>query len=491
MAASTTPTNPMTMWPKTPEDQLTDEIIRYGSVYYAIRNGWATAQKILERLTRLPVSDETLIAYYHVCKKIDLIEQRVSGEHFLTLVDDPGYFAVYVFSKGQVPFPGLTSEQSVAQINSNLAISLHKLHNDQDFKAKMYAICNKFESIPLYQITDDLLPLIVKSQSTTFSPYVATLKQEKQAKAFFQADELQSITRMKLENKLSLGLERALLLKERATRYWEQFQLPLYEKFVIDLIKTGDVGKLTDDELDLLPKVFPGVFDGTFEILNEISRKIFLLPTVVQHYVLGLPINDGILKDQVKEALIEISARGEKEYIDRINEHQTCFSTPEYPFTTRAETVRNTEDVLGESIFSYSPFDIVSYLSGNNRYFFVRREFENLLKTKKNHWTQEELPEGVLAEIEKREEMAKLLNLPPSGTIFDFLTRIENDTLYQSEFKKEKKEEEDNDDLDDNLPESEMPEILQRMFQAFAANALEEMPDSANRPRLYSGLFRF
>lgn len=487
-------TNPAETVVRTPTERVADAIIQYGSVYYGIKNGWVTAQDILNRLTHLTVSDEALVAYYQVCKKIDPVDQRVGDEHFLTLVNDPGYFAVYVFSKGQVPFPGPTSEKSVAQINSNLAISLHKLHDDVDFKAKMYAICNKFESIQLSQITDNLLPLIVKSQSTTFSPYVATLKPKKQAKAFFAADELQIIAKLKLKNKLSLALKRALLLKERATRYWELFQLELYEKFVTDLINKGDVGKLSDVALELLPNVFPGVFGQKFEIYNDVARKIFLLPSVVRHYVLGLPITEGDLKEQVDQALIYLSAHGENEYVDLINEHQTGFCSQEYPFTRPKENVRNTEDVLGESIFSYSPFDIISYRSSNNRYFFVRREFENLLKTKKNHWTQEELPQGVLAEIEKREEMAKLLNLPPSGTISDFLTRIENDTLYQSEFKEEKDADDDDrhDDAENDLQGSDMPEMVRQMFRAFGmGNGFEEMPDPAGRPRLYSGLFRF
>lgn len=80
-------------------------------------------------------------------------------------------------------------------------------------------------------------------------------------------------------------------------------------------------------------------------------------------------------------------------------------------------SVVNEKDTLYNSIEDYMPLDIVRYCSQNGKIFqFSRSEFDHLLKTELNPFTNERLPEGVLTEMKIR-HFGEGSEKPPVATV--------------------------------------------------------------------------
>jgi hypothetical protein len=64
-------------------------------------------------------------------------------------------------------------------------------------------------------------------------------------------------------------------------------------------------------------------------------------------------------------------------------------------------------------------------------YRFTRAEFPELVKSKKNPWTNDWFPPTILASIMARNEAAKELGLPPARPLAEMLERIEKDKFFE------------------------------------------------------------
>lgn len=411
-----------------------DQVIFHGCIFQAVDHKFITPEEILQRLPDLETCDETLLAYRYVSDKIDPKDHYIGKDYFLTRVTDPGYGAIYALLGGEIPFP------EKEEINTYLLTAMTKLHTDLEFKRKIFIICDKPE---FTQIEEKDIPLVIKCQGKKLSSLL-TKDLEKYIQNFFALDQLEDIQRMKRE-KFPLALQRCQDLSSIAPDYWREVQASRYKKFFQILIESG-LGKVSLEEINRLETLLPDLFPLP---LSDLGKRILLLPKIVQLYVLGLPLIEGYLSDQKEKALTYLSREGKGKYAQLVEDFNRSPET--YLFPRGKEKIRNEKDVLDESVFAYSDFDRLTLLTDTNRYYFVRREFPNLYKARKNHWTQEGLPKGFLLEVEKRIQMAEILNLPSSGTILELLTRIEEDKLYQSEFKESEDREDDLNNSSDSL----------------------------------------
>lgn len=164
---------------------------------------------------------------------------------------------------------------------------------------------------------------------------------------------------------------------------------------------------------------------------NDFARKILNYGCDIAGYILGFPVHYHTpTDDQLHLALNRLNELKREEYAKTIVNYGKQLFSADIPFSVNKPIFSNTDDVIFENINNYSPFDIVSYRDGDYIYRFTRPEFDNLLKSKKNHWTNDWLPKAVLATILSRVSTAKELKLPESRPLIELLRRVEEDQLF-------------------------------------------------------------
>lgn len=219
-------------------------------------------------------------------------------------------------------------------------------------------------------------------------------------------------------------LQRAQYMREVAPYYYEHVLTPLYTDVVRRIVNMRLFSKMSIDDFAALHELFPNLVDIRYSQLNDYAFDIATLSLDVAAYYLGFPI-DHYLPDenQVLMAAAILGEEGPEQYLKRLHDSPSSFLNLPDPI------VANDEDVMMERIEDYLPFDIVSYRKGQYLYRFTRPEFENLLKTGVNHWTNELLPLSILSVIASRVQTAVEIGLDqrlPYVNLVEDLTAVDD-----------------------------------------------------------------
>lgn len=87
--------------------------------------------------------------------------------------------------------------------------------------------------------------------------------------------------------------------------------------------------------------------------------------------------------------------------------------------------VSNIDSVYQENIYDFYPFDLVSYIVSDGRISTItRREFDFVIKEKRDPWTNKSIPKNILASIKAKKTIAKLFHLPDCATIKELIDKI-------------------------------------------------------------------
>ena len=122
---------------------------------------------------------------------------------------------------------------------------------------------------------------------------------------------------------------------------------------------------------------------------------------------------------------------GKEKYMTLVKEYAPISSKPK-TFGEIPLKLGNEQDVLGENIENYLPYDII-YLYGKTHIFrFTRIEFNGLLKTKKNPWTNENLSDWFLSELKHREDMTTRYGLPNCDTFNNLYDKLEKGEEFKT-----------------------------------------------------------
>lgn len=430
-------------------DPRVSQAIEYGSALLVLgkrENGTHISDdECMRYLKDAPVTEASLIAYRFLCLNRNPNEHYIDGVHLLQYLHEKAdeYGAIYFMSNGEVETKLRKNDESSENVTNFLMKSIFRLQTEKRFGIKVRVICNRPED-EVGDVPRDLLPLILKANSGKLTSLLSPLSDADRAEIMLSIDQISFLKKVDLPNKLGRILARCALLTEKAPAYWKSIASNEYRKGITKMQKKGQLGNITRENVLESYRLLPGLFPTNIDQYSDLAYKVALLDDIIRQYVLGFPVHQGVsAPDVVNVALTYLSKEGKEKYVEMMRNfnasaHNVGLAVPDHLLPAKM-VKRNETDVLDEQLTEYSPFDRLTYFSGMNVYTFTRPEFENLNKTDKNQYTNEELPMAIQMEISLRLQLAKKLNLPPPGTMTELLTRVEKGELYESDSDKERR----------------------------------------------------
>ena len=404
----------------------TDKIqqtVMTGSVFLALDANFFTAEALLRWLTTVDITLRCLISYKAVCMRIPVNDQYMNdGFHFLT--KKPGYTSIALGF-------GLNPE-----------IPDRKDSNPMDNNPLLARICEELIAIQGTSVLRLNSSFILTGGGT--SAFIqANLGFCFNARNFPNLNispreinvglvEADWTAKFRYNEKLpQLILRRITKLQSQAPLYYAGVAYKEYYQVAVKLSKDKLLIQLSRDDLTTFNTFFPNIIDSRILSYSDLGYKVALLGNDVAGYVLGFPIQNMIPNDdQIHMAVEILTNEGTEKYSQNIKDYVKNTYIPIPPFPCGNIIYANDSDVMMDDIDQYGPFDIVSYQVGNHIYRLTRAEFDKLVESKKNPWTNDWFPPTVLSTIIARSTAAKELGLPPAGSIIELLTRLDKGTLF-------------------------------------------------------------
>lgn len=410
------------------------QAVNFGSVFLALKNKNFDAKDLMIWLAGVDTTEFTQIAYKALCGIINPNNQYLKdGSHFL--VHKPEYTMIGVFFGLDIQITDniLTTDEN--PLMCHLCEILSDFNTNAETRNTTKFLCNGNVS---ERIVLEKLTICYKARNF---PNLHITAQEIN-ESLVEADWIEKFRYN--EGLAKLVLKRIVKLQE-APMYYAGVACKEYRDVVAKLYKEKLLTQLTKDELSTLNSFLPNIIDDKILKYNDLAYKIALLGNDIAGYVLGFPIQNMIPNDeQIDTALQYLMQHGAENYIGYISKYIEPSYLPIPPFPVNKHIYSNDQDVMLEDHNNYTPFDVVSYRSGDHIFRFTRVEFDKLLESKKNPWTNDWLPPTILSTIKSRHKAAKELGLPPSRTLEEMLQRIAENKLFETDKSPPNRQNEDN-----------------------------------------------
>lgn len=466
-----------------------EDLVNNGSVFEALKFEYVKVGDVLEYLLHLgpqKVSHNTMIAYKAVCKNSPPQQQYVEDDFFILKTNSEEYIAIYMLIYRDKYLQDLSNDVKlkIAQKTSKI---LQKLYEPNEQIKHIHLICgtgqlqlNDISPEGKYTLDMKTAKLIVKARSEIYINsfmrciYTNLKILDKYKKLFIECDYYPLLNTHKYSDLEHDILEHCETVKTKHKHYWENVAMPYWKLIITDNVDTHKptMPKKTLNKYNIL---FPDLFGDNFAKMSDLLYNIKLLPKNLQCYILGFPIhhyNPNI--EQIQECLSLLEKNGKEKYIEKIQEKNITYldSMDQVITNSACQTdinVGNEENTLYEKIQSYNIFDIICYYTDKHKYYLTRPEFNNIIETGKNPYTNTEIPDTVLHFIKSRAQLAKIYKLPPSNTIYELLLSVENGSIFNS------------------LKDEESKENIENSLTEHCLNIISDIPTRlANSPNLYT-----
>lgn len=409
--------------------ELIREAIEYGSIFNL--EDTTPVREVLEviasLLETLQLDERLLQAYFWVCKHGTGEDQYLDCTHFLARVEKMPEFGAFYLALGlSLELPVNTTEPQGPKVINVLAAALVKFHADPSFRRNILAVCG--------QPPQDTGGLVLAIKYRCISPErvpAGLIDHLEWTRMLIAADIPEYLSRR--SNSLvdsGLVLERCIYLRDKAPHYWEVVS-SRYHAFFKKLFG-GKCRKGKRTLLQQLHSLFPELVDPRVLNLSAVALRLYDMTPIQRAYYLGYPVHLGTPgEDQLLAALSRLSEIGAEAYAAEIatfQREQLKRRVPS-PFSLAVEAPRNETDLLEQSVYDYSPFDVISYEEAGFYHVFTRPEFSSLLKSQKNHYTQTSLPSYVLSELAGRLKFTRDAKLPEARPLSELLAGLDREEI--------------------------------------------------------------
>jgi hypothetical protein len=216
--------------------------------------------------------------------------------------------------------------------------------------------------------------------------------------------------------------KRCILLAKEAPLYFEKIKHTLqstvdklYKSFYLCTVDTPDL-LLVCEILDL-----PYLRDICS--LPRTLQILLLENPQISAYYLGKPLyNNNYCTAEIKSECMYIQEHGVEQYFKE--QHNNCKQRISSFFGTNIKCYNDNTIAVCDSVYDYSPFDIISFREGNFYYNFVRNEFDYMLTNKKNIAIQTPLPEIIQQQMYTTENIAKEYDLLPAEPLVEMWKKL-------------------------------------------------------------------
>lgn len=436
---------------------LIKETVYNGSVFLALEMKCFTYNDLMKWLVDEPYSEKTLIAYKALCFGIEPNNQYMDDDiHFI--MKQKNYIGIalfYGFKVYDLPYKRNDNDPIINFVCDEII----NLNSSSEMRQQLNLVVKGTGMVPYVQ--SNLLSCFLARNfnhvpNLTANDYNVDLVNSDWTAKFRYNKDL-----------AKLVINRNLLLNKIAPNYYKYISYSYYYKVASKLYKEK---LLNIDKTDLVNfnNLFPGIIDVKILCYDDIGYKLSLLNNETAGYVLGFPIQTIIPNNkQIKEAINKLIEVGKEKYCEHIKNYVNKLFIQELPFSND-EPIKyaNTTDVMLEDINNYVPFDIVSYQIGTHIYRFTRAEFDKLLETKKNPWTNDWFPQSILTELTNRQSCANKLELPPARPLIEMLDLLEANKLY-SKIDDNIENSDNNDENNDNDNDNSISDGEMNSFNEF------------------------
>lgn len=388
------------------------QTLEWASPHVLIGSKLPSSQFILGYLSTSPITDKTLILYKAMCQAN--LSQIINEKHFL-LNAPLEYSLIYSLMGCQID----------DSISNRIGYAFQKLSMEPNLELKIKVICDRHEIFPL--LNPSLMPLIFKAQSRSLYNYVnmsgqgLSLPKEIINSDWFEIIKNLVSVRKDLEVVNQL-MDRIQNLFNKVPDYWLLVKKNYQELFEIIYREVG----LNNLSIKELSTYFPNLFN--FNNLSSLAIKIALLKWPLQAYLLGYPIHQNFPSyKSLQESLLLLSKLGKDAYVTQIKKYWKELLMQ----LNQGNNFANEENVYKENIYDFLPFDRLDICLEGHCYIFTREEFSEILKSKKNPYTNLLLPSWFLENFSCRVKMAENLGLPISRPILELYDELEKGTLFK------------------------------------------------------------
>lgn len=221
-------------------------------------------------------------------------------------------------------------------------------------------------------------------------------------------------------------LARCEKLQAEAPDYFREVAGPEYAK----RLKKFVLPSLAQEVLLRVNKLGLNLVKAEWMELSPLARQIMQTTTALQAYLLGFNLHEApVSEDMLMSALHTLSQKGPEAYTANIIQYYKEH-LPSIPPCFGQLTLANETDLLiFEDIFSYSPMDRFYYVHGKHIHAFIRPELENMLKDGRNPYTKEPLDKVYLGRIQQQLKAVAAWQLPPCEQMLTLLKKVESKEL--------------------------------------------------------------
>lgn len=415
------------------------EAIEYGSIFNLSPDTPVdTVLEVISDLLPTLKQDERLWqAYQWVCRHSTGKDQYVNGIHFLARVETtPEYGAFYFARENDLTLPVDQDNPSSSPLINLLTPAVMKFHTDAGFRRYVLLACEHLPQQDGGVISTlqppDILVLLKYRYHDLRELLLQSSPNSEELKVLLNTDAIDMLpTGPRSPVDLSAMVTRGLMLREKAPFYWRVVE-GAYRQYLERGL--ADRSRKSSREFLLhLHNLFPSLVDERILNLSLVALRIHGMPAALRAYYLGFPLQWGIPSaSQLTEALHRLSEQGVEAYTSALavwQRDQLKLQLPRAFGETTSEPPRNETDILAESIYDYSPFDVITHSDNGFYHAFTRAEFDSLLKKKQHYYTQKPLSSFLLKELSARLETASQLKLPPSRPLAELLNELNREEV--------------------------------------------------------------
>lgn len=413
--------DPKTILPS--EDQKIHEAVNIGSVFLALDSNFITPKSLLQWLSKVPYNQLNLIAYKALCTKMDPNEQYLD-DSFHILTKRPEYFIIAIGYGIKSDLPDSNSGGNYNPISTYSYEIINGILQNSDEIKKLSALILGGVNNLCYVHSNLRLCLLSRVY-----PYLGVIAKDTLNKVLASTDWTQKL--FYNHNLPKIIISRALELQQTAPIYYVHVAYKEYYNVAVKLYKEKLLYNLDKETLQTFNKLFPNIIDQRILNYNNLCSKIALMKNNLAGYLLGFPIQNLHPSDeQIHDTIKVLMELGIDNFVEQVKKYTREVYLPSLTFQTNNEVkISNDTDVLMEPIENYVPFDIVVFQTGEYVYRFTRVEFNKLLESKKNPWTNEPLPKEILLTMKLRNKIAEEINLPEPKTHLELLKSLQEGSL--------------------------------------------------------------
>jgi len=398
-----------------------NQTVNYGSIILALEKSLITAQELLNWLCDANVNTSTYVVYRALCNFLCPNEQFLTtGQHFLTV--QPNYITIAYDNGLSEQCKINRDEPNITIIDTYGDIIVEQL-DDPDTHSLMELLNGEIDDVD-YVVNHARFALICG-----LIPNVDMEDKHRQA-LMVETDSFEEIISEPYVPELIIT--RLRRLRQLAPRY-----LPIvmdgYRQILTDFYHNDNLYHLSQTALSELNDLMTDVIDTPLLTLSTPTYRLFGYRRVIVAYILGFPVNIHIpTMKQLVTALSKLDVIGIDTYYERIHEYNKSQLRTISPWESQPiETINHLDHVSLESIQEYSVVDVVRYRDGDHLFLFTRNTFLDMLKNKRNPWTNNELKPNVIVEMHNHITFAYHFRLPECQPLKELARDILTDDDYE------------------------------------------------------------